>query len=188
MKLRKGSPADLAARSHSGDVEAGQRVHRNAVTSEDMDLLLQLAHEGGDVGHLAAGGERRDHVLDRRQRRSERAVAERLRPIRVRPSFVSTRTSSVSSAVQGWPPDCAPAAPWENGIRKGIALTRSILIGVSSMLMRPDPIETVRCRLIDSVRIAVKICGRKNAALKLLRDVIDRLRAIAAQYLIGIDL
>ncbi|MBA7714535.1 hypothetical protein ES703_123561 [subsurface metagenome] len=65
------------------DVEPRNRKHRDAVAAEQMQIALDLFHEGGNSGgvrHLLATGLRRDHLVDRSIGRERADIAEGIAP------------------------------------------------------------------------------------------------------------
>ena len=73
-------PGLLGGEVPQGDVERGQGEQGDAVAAEEVQRLLQLAHEGRDVGRVPADRDRRDGLVDHRPDGGQAVVAERLPP------------------------------------------------------------------------------------------------------------
>jgi hypothetical protein len=74
---------DFAGKVPQRDIEPGDRKHRDAIAAEQMQLALDLFHEGGDaggVGHRQAANLRRDHLVDRGAGGSRADIGEGIAP------------------------------------------------------------------------------------------------------------
>ena len=73
-------PGPLRGEVPERDVDRGEPEDGDPVAPEEVQRLLELAHEGKDMGRVAADQDRRHRRVDHRLDRRHAVVAERLSP------------------------------------------------------------------------------------------------------------
>src|SRR5262249_11488299 len=79
-ELRERLPRALAREIPERDVEAADREDRDAVAAEEMQRLLELVVEAGDVAGIAAQRHRHHHALQCRLDRGRAVIGKRIAP------------------------------------------------------------------------------------------------------------
>ena len=79
-ELPERQPGPLRGEVPEGNVDPGEREHGDAVSPEEVHRLLELAHQGRDVGRVPADDDGSDRLVDHRPDRRHAVVAERLAP------------------------------------------------------------------------------------------------------------